>query len=295
VILQGFSHFLVSYPQAYPLAELLALSPPLRRLVDRDSTLGGLFLITTHVVAVRIPGPGSIIEPPAITNCPMSEVRSEKAYEALGRFVEAFESMVHETRSITIRPLSDNKNMHHHGLIEIAFHHYCMTAKPLFEIFRAIIIQIVNVSIEVQEIRKKSGRDDYPLPIVDSFGKSVSFIPSDREKFLGVLKTIAKEYGDLMDLRNGLLHGSWFVGYDSSIDFDLHKYIVTKEGLARVDLPKTTSELLELCDRCENVIPWLHKIEGCVTGMYKISDEFQRSESDWVISAGHTTLPKKSL
>jgi hypothetical protein len=146
-----------------------------------------------------------------------------------------------------------------------------------------------------KKFERRQEADDYPPPIVDNFGKSVSFTPSDRETFLGVLKTIAKEYGDLIDLRNGLLHGSWFVGYDSSIDFDLHKHKVTKEGLARMDLPKTTSELLQLCDRCENVIPWLHKIEACVTGMYKISNEFQRSGSDWVISAGQTTLPKKSL
>jgi len=197
----------------------------------------------------------------------MSEARSAKAYEALGRFVEAFEGMVHETRSITIRLLSDNKNMYHRHLIEIAFHHNCMTAKPLFEIFRAIVIQMVGASIEAQELRRKSARDDWPLPIADSFGRPVDFTPSDREMLLGVLKIVAKEYGALTDLRNGLLHGSWFVGYESSIDFDLHKYTVTKEGLARVDLPENTAQLLEVRDRCNHVIPWLHKIEGCVTGM----------------------------
>jgi len=34
LILREFSHFLISYPQAYPLAELVPF-PPLRRLVDR--------------------------------------------------------------------------------------------------------------------------------------------------------------------------------------------------------------------------------------------------------------------
>jgi hypothetical protein len=223
----------------------------------------------------------------------MSEARSAKAYEALGRFVEAFEGMVHETRSITIRLLSDNKNMHHGHLVEIAFHHNCMTAKPLFEIFRAIVIQMVSASIEAQELRRKSDRDDWPLPITDSRGRPVDFTPSDRETFLGVLRTVAKEYAELADLRNGLLHGSWFVGYESSMDFDLHKYTVTKEGLARMDLPENTAQVLKLCDRCNHVIPWLHKIEACLVGMYKLTDEFERSGSDWVMTAGNTTLPEK--
>ena len=72
------------------------------------------------------------------------------------------------------------------------------------------------------------------------------------------------------------------------------KYAVTKEGLSRIELPSKTTELLELCDRCNDVVPWLHKTEACVVGMYKISDEFERSGSDWVMIAGHTTLPKKS-
>jgi hypothetical protein len=224
----------------------------------------------------------------------MSEDRSAKAYEALGRFVEAFESIVHETRSITIRLLSDNKEMYHHDLIEIAFHHYCMTAKPLFEIFRAIVIQTVNTSIKAQEIREKSGRDDYPLPVRDDAGKPTAFTTADRETFLAILKVIGKEFTELTDLRNGLLHGSWFVGYDSSIDFDLQKYTVTKEGLARMDLPQNTTQLLKLSARCDDVVPWLHKIEACVTGMYKISDEFERDGNDWIMTAGRTTLPKKS-
>ena len=174
--------------------------------------------------------------------------------------------------------------MHHRQFIEIAFHHNCMTAKPLFEIFRAIVVQMVSASIEAQELRQ-FGRHDWLLPIPD-------FTDSDRETFHGLLKTVAKEYGELTELRNGLLHGSWFVGYESSIDFDLHKYTVTKDGLARLDLPESTAQVLELCNRCSHVIPWLHKIEACLTGMYKLADQFEYSSGDWVMIAGHTTLPE---
>jgi hypothetical protein len=212
----------------------------------------------------------------------MSDVEYPKSYEALGRFVEAFEGMVHEVRSISIRLLSDDKDQSRSDLVEIALHHQSLTAKPIFEIFRAVIVQIVNTSIEAQ----KTGR------------KTEGFSLADREIFLGVMKTIADEYLTLANMRNNLLHGAWFVGYGADSlgdEFDIHKYTVTKEGLSRVELPTKTTQLLELCDRCNALPPWLWKIEGCVTGMYKISETFERSGSDWVISAGHTTLPKNRL
>jgi hypothetical protein len=141
----------------------------------------------------------------------MPEVEYPKTYEALGRFVEAFEGMVHETRSISIRLLSDEKDTFHRDLIEIAVHHQSLTAKPIFEIFRATIIEIVNASIKAQEIG-----GSYPMPRADSFGNPINFSPSDREMFLGVMKTIADEYLALVNMRNNLLHGAWFVGYAAS-------------------------------------------------------------------------------
>jgi hypothetical protein len=211
--------------------------------------------------------------------------KHRKAREALGQFVEAFEGMVHETRSIAIRLLSIPTDIYHTELIQIALHHQVLTAKPIFEIVRAIIIEIVNASIQVQQQIQKHA-PEFP-------SRPIDFTLADREIFFGVLKTIADEFFALANTRNNLLHAAWFIGYDSSIEFDVHKYAVTKEGLSRIELPSKTTELLTLSDRCNHIIPWLHKIEACVTGMYKISEHFERSGSDWIMSAGHTTLPKK--
>src|ERR1700730_4099177 len=64
------------------------------------------------------------------------EKNTKEQYEALGRFVEAFEAMVNEVRESTIALIErDGK---HRRLIEIVLHHQVLTAKPLYEIFRAV-------------------------------------------------------------------------------------------------------------------------------------------------------------
>ena len=89
---------------------------------------------------------------------------TKEQYEALGRFVEAFELMVDEIRGIcgdcvsmtvgAIKPVKpDDKSWEEwikeegdrRHLISIPFHHQGMTAKPLFDIMRAIVAEIVNV------------------------------------------------------------------------------------------------------------------------------------------------------
>jgi hypothetical protein len=72
-------------------------------------------------------------------------VHSRDQYEALGRFVEAFEAMVAETRETCINLLA--RSGRHRDLIEIAFHHNVLTAKPVYEIMRAIIAELVNASM----------------------------------------------------------------------------------------------------------------------------------------------------
>jgi hypothetical protein len=71
---------------------------------------------------------------------------TKEQYEALGRFVEAFEMMVHEVREICIeRICSGVGSSERERLVEIAFHHQAISAKPLFDIMRAILAEIVNV------------------------------------------------------------------------------------------------------------------------------------------------------
>jgi uncharacterized protein YutE (UPF0331/DUF86 family) len=164
-------------------------------------------------------------------------------YEALGRFVEAFESMVNETRETSVDILTRDAIKDRH-LLEVAFHHSALTAQPLFEIMRALIADFIK-------------DPEFQISI------------KDRDNFAGVLAEIAQEHSALTSERNKLLHGTWFVGYVSPDDpnaenFYINKYKPTKTGLAKQAVPKRAEELLKLRDRCEAVRNWLALLNSCL-------------------------------
>jgi hypothetical protein len=197
-------------------------------------------------------------------------------YEALGRFVEAFELMVDETRRISIGILKRDDN--HEKLVEVLFHHGALTAKPLFDIMRALMA------------------DYFKLPYI-------KVTEQDRNIFSGVLKEIATHYTGLLDSRNTLLHGTWRVGYLSIDDpkfesFLLDKYKVTKEGLSKEDqIPKNAADLLALADSCHKVRWWLKVINGCLplsSEHFVIAETFGFRDGKWRLmmrSSRLETLP----
>ena len=218
---------------------------------------------------------------------------TKEQYEMLGRFVEAFELMVHEVRETSIELAArDGRNRR---LLEIAFHHQALTAKPLFEIFRAIVAEILKDTIDGQRDKERGISNAEPPLIVDSSGNPLPLTIQDQETFLGVLQFIQTKYDELVKQRNDLLHGTWFVGYPSSDDpfsseFYIRKFKTTKRGLTAVQgLPKNAPELKELSERCEDVRNWILWLGSCLSGTVKISDTFQHDRGIWwfVTPAGH--------
>jgi hypothetical protein len=217
---------------------------------------------------------------PPITDFEAYNKNTKDQYEALGRFVVAFEGMVNEARSCCINLLESGEISQ---LVVVPLHHPALTAKPLFEIFRALIIDYLR------------------LFCPDASEKQ-------REAFRGVLKTIAAEYNALTDIRNTLLHGTWFVGYSDKDDpnsetFILNKLKPTKEGLEREqDVPKHAHELLALKDRCEETRNWISHIHFCVPRIDRpydtIDEKFFFLDGAWqfrlAADVPPETLPRKS-
>jgi hypothetical protein len=197
----------------------------------------------------------------------------KEQYETLGRFVEAFELMVNAVRRVCIDLLPHDGN--HDHLIEIVFHHQVMTAKPLFEIMRATIADLLkNVSHRAH---------------------------GDRDFFNDLLSFVQKGYDDLVNKRNNLLHGTWIIGTRSGRDpdasqFYLFKYTTTKHGLEMLKLPRTTTELRELTKRCDETRAWIENIgvslDPIRTGV-KITELFEKRERGWALvddRAGNTAF-----
>jgi hypothetical protein len=190
----------------------------------------------------------------------------KEQYEALGRFVEAFEMMVHEARTSSIILLTRGEG--HQRLLNIVFYNQTLSAYPIFIILSTIISEMVHD----QQLCKEAGVSD-----------------SDRDVFVGVLRTITSEYNELCKKRNDLLHGTWFVGYtdadnpDAS-EFIVHRFDSTKRGLSPMKLEKNAGELRLLVKRCERTRDWIGLIVGCLgfAGVgIKISNTFKSHEGKW--------------
>lgn len=163
----------------------------------------------------------------------------KKQYEALGRFVEAFELLVRELR-IGCMQLIVLKEEADDDLLQIVFHHQALTAKPMFEIFRALIVQTVSS----HRHRRHKHLDLYQ----------------------GLLSHISKRFVDLTNTRNNLLHGTWLMGGRSSQDpnaekFHLSKFTASKQGLKRLeDLPRTATDLSGLTTECTELMAWIENL-----------------------------------
>ena len=188
---------------------------------------------------------------------------TKEQYEALGQFVVAFERMVDQTRDCIVDLIEgDSPNTR---LVEIALHHSVLTAKPLFEIFRAVTVEYLKFDGVV------SSEDE-------------------RNTFLGVLGVIAGEYLKLSNLRNILLQGTWIVGWShdeapNEESFILKKFKLTKSGIEPEDAPKHAFELLALKDRCDDTRTWISHIRDCVPRSHRpfdrVKERFRFVDGKW--------------
>jgi hypothetical protein len=198
---------------------------------------------------------------------------TKEKYEALGRFVEAFEDMVDEVRSACMELLYQNdkstRNELRWMLLHIVFYQQSMTAKPLLQIMRSM----------VGEISKKF-RD----------GGEPNFDNAEFSAFSEVIKIVDREYDQLVRTRNNLLHAQWGMEFPFEDDPDGLKFFIfkggsNKDGWAPLQkLPQTASELLTLSERCKELSHWVFLITRCFDGAespQKITDCFKFDGKQW--------------
>jgi hypothetical protein len=237
---------------------------------------------------------------PLPTNDDLYAKNTTEQYAELGRFVVSFELMIHEIRQSCIGRLA--RDTTHGGFIAIPFHHVAFTAKPLIDVWRAIVAELIDPP---RRPRKEGDEDvavgifpDDPPMLPDADGKPIHFKQDEIKIVHGVLKVIQDEFMDLANKRNNLLHATWFVGFPSradpnSAEFFISKYMTTKEGLSPLDLPKKATELSDLSHRCDIIRDWVSWIDACLMGMDKISTVFEKGDGkSWNLKVGRrSTLP----
>ena len=166
------------------------------------------------------------------------KAQTSEQFEALGRFVQAFELMVDAVRTTSYSFLSRGDPK-----AALVLLHQSMTAKSLFEIMRGLYGTLVI---------------EYPFLFQD-----------DKDTINSVLKLCATEYDKLVNLRNDLLHGTWRIGWARPDQEDFSELFVDKArvwagGYKLADLPKTAAELSERTKRCEYLTTLLSRLYGAV-------------------------------
>jgi hypothetical protein len=206
---------------------------------------------------------------------------TKEQYEALGRFIVAFEEMVNDVRELCTFILG-GFDLNLQKFVSVALHHQSLTAKPLLEILRALIAEVLQVETE----REKYKMDDESRSII-----------------IGVLGPINNEYNHLTNLRNELVHGTWFVGFGGARDRESKEFFVRKlrakaSGLIQSELPKTASQLNALTQRCQNVHFWMLSLTTAFLvddGGESVKTNFwyNKEQGKWSIrtSTGDETLP----
>jgi hypothetical protein len=213
------------------------------------------------------------------------EKNTREQYEMLGRFIEGFELMVNEVRELCLfLAARDGRNA---IMVQTILHHQVFTAKPLFDVLRALIAEAIKDTLQEIENRKTETREADPPLLRDAFGDPLPLTIKDRDALFGVLGFVAKQYDDLCNQRNDLLHGTWFVGFVSeqdphSAEFFINRLKARKSGLSPASgLPKTAAELKSLADRCEAVRLWIGFIEEVLKGDLTMNEGFEFGEGTW--------------
>jgi hypothetical protein len=175
---------------------------------------------------------------------------TKEQYEALGRFVKAFEAMVHQTRMSSIGIIAHDLNDFKKGLVATSFFHPGIGAKPIYDIF----IALISGACKSELFRMANQIDTEDLPRLSS-----------------ILSEINGEYERLCNKRNNLLHGTWYIGHENPADwessmFHVSRFAVGASGVVPVQLPKTATELLKLAARCEETRDWIATVYVSVIG-----------------------------
>lgn len=166
----------------------------------------------------------------------MTNEAPDSAYAELGKFVEAFELMVLMLRSGCVLILSSPAPKWQ-PLIQIPFNHSSMTAKPLADIFTAILGTMMNDQETIM---------------------SMNIDKKELDTFKGILSQVRADCEKIANKRNNILHGTWFVGINPDQE-DISKFVVqklttTSTGLKLVEsTPKNIEDIKEITKECSTL------------------------------------------
>lgn len=189
------------------------------------------------------------------------ERKNNEKFQALGKFVQAFELMVAEVRDTCRDLVSDDQA--NRKLLDTILHHRVLTAQPLFEVMRALYAERL-------------------------LGADSDVVEAEREAISSVLTQLATEYQDLVKRRNSVVHGTWLIGWvnmtaESVVrELFVQKKKVTGKGLADEDLPKDVKDLQDLTKQCNDVKLLIAALYQNFSMFGRITNALRQVDGVWI-------------
>ena len=202
------------------------------------------------------------------------EAESRKIYEALGRYVVAFEHLVHEVREICLLLMCPDLDPKAQTLAEVPLHSNFMGPAALREVFLTLVAERVK-QLEA-----------------DSAKKGDTFPKEDKDAILAITKQINSEFGARTKTRNEVVHAKWFIGFgdervDGFKDAGHVKRTLTRRGLGFVKKPPQTAEDIDaLTKECDDTAAFVSHFAICFVwsdGPIGTAQRFKLNGKSWEI------------
>ncbi len=173
------------------------------------------------------------------------EQQTNEIYAAIGKYVIAFELLVHAVRTACI--LLTTANNKHQQLMNIIFHHKLMSAWPIFDVYQSLVGHLVF------EHDTNDGANSEETKIIRD-----------------VLKQINIDYQAICDKRNDHLHATWLVGWgnETTTDFSKIGFIKgkpTRDGLKFMPGPENAEGVTALAKECDDLTDFFWRFHGALT------------------------------
>jgi hypothetical protein len=201
-------------------------------------------------------------------------------FAALGRFIQNFEQIVSVLRTECGRlvrggdlgsgVVAGNVLLFYWNISALAFHHDSMTAKPIVDIWQAMVSEQCRALVVLSKLSEE--------------GQRIS---------LEIVRSIANDTRDLANTRNTLVHASWNIGFWPPIEeyedlsrIWVQKYRVPKDGLQlRDDLPRSFEQLMEYGNQAHRILGRLGRfLQFFIFSPEKIESVFSKKDGEWIFT-----------
>lgn len=195
------------------------------------------------------------------------ETQTTALYAGLGEFVARFEMLVHNMRTQLLFLMTST------GLAQtlVTPAYAELTAAPLQSVFLATFSTAIRQSTAHDDAEKKVGQ--------------------------AILEAVCKRVKSMIELRNEIVHGTWFIGWASVDQTDFNeaygfKPKNTKVGVKHNEISRSREDFDQLIDQCNELYELINRFAVVRMGR-RFTTNFVWQDGQASLLPEHRSIPRK--